>query len=276
MRKLSVSILSDTHIDFYINQKDPNRIQDKQIEHAFDLYLDSDPEVDVLIIPGDLGHHNAQTLHVLKRIAHIFNYKKVFAVLGNHDEYATNKYKSRKRRKDLQEYRDPDGVLEILDGRVVKYKGIRFGGWEGCYDGTYLETLGESTDDIVDYWKYYMNDSKFQYRNDFMPKFLEERKKAYSIVDKVDVAITHYNPSNRKEHQLPKYAEMPSTCFYNWDGIDWLHKTTAKYLFFGHSHGRLKYTFAGTTCHLNALGYPGEPGDWQTLDLEFEDDTNEN
>ena len=269
---MSISILSDLHIDFYLHQKDPQRIKPKDVERVFEDYLDTDPEVEVLVCAGDLGHHNAQSFRVLELIASIFNYKKIFVVAGNHDRYSTSKLTMQRRIKFWQEYEDPKGIIHILDGTVIEYKGIRFGGVGMWYDGTYLKTLGSSLP-LIDFWKYTMNDSKYCHMHDFMPHFLEEQKKAFSIQKECDVFITHMNPSISFDNQLPKYAKEASTAFYNWNGEKFLEGTTAQYVIYGHSHGAFNYTHSsGVKCYMNTMGYPSEPATWCTIDLEVETD----
>ena len=268
--KQSVSILSDLHIDFYIHQKDPIRIKSKDVERIFENVLDSDPEVDLLIVAGDLGHHNAQSFQVLKYIAEIFNYKKIFVVAGNHELYSGSKYGTLKRQETFKDFIDPKGIIEVLDGTVVEYKGVRYGGFDGWYDGTYLGVMGSDLD-LIDFWRYSLNDSKYCHLPSFIPKFLEERKKAAKIYKECDVLISHINPSNRKEHQLPQYREDLSTAFYNWDGAMLLRDTTAKYFIYGHCHGQFQYETKGVKCILNAHGYPHEPKAWLTIDMEFTD-----
>jgi len=268
--KQSVSVLSDLHIDFYIHQKDPKRIKRTFVESAYEDVLDADPEVDVLIVAGDIGHHNAQSFKVLSIIADIFNYMKIFVVAGNHDEYSSSSYGSQKRFKEFREYADPEGIIEVLDGNVVEYNGIRYGGCEMNYDGSYLKTLGSQLD-ATDYWRYSLNDSKYQHRVDFIPKYLNELQKLHRINKECDVMITHINPSNLQEHQLPEYSKELSTAFYNFDGLQLLKQTTAQYWFYGHCHGHLQYDYEGTKCVLNANGYPREPKTWLTMDLEIKE-----
>jgi DNA repair exonuclease SbcCD nuclease subunit len=262
-----VSNLSDLHIDFHLHQKDPNRIRPENIDVIFGRFLNKDPKVEVLIVPGDLGHYNKQSLKVLSLIAEVFNYKRVFCTLGNHDLYARTAKQSRERREYLENYKDPKGVVHILNGDVVTYKGIRYGGFPGWYDGTYLKSIG-SERNLKSLWEMTMNDANYCHV-DLVEKFLHEKEKAFSIYDKCDVIITHINPSNLIEHQLPEYRFDVTSAFYNWDGLKFLESTTAKYVFYGHSHGRFSYTYKGVNCILNSLGYPGEPSRPLTLELEF-------
>jgi hypothetical protein len=268
MKEQQISILSDLHTEFYIRQKDPKRIKPKDVEIAYRGTLSADPAVDLLIVAGDLGSYLAQGMQVLHHISTIFNYKKILVTAGNHTSYASSQLASRRKEHAFANYKDPQGIIEVLEGTVVNYKGIRYGGCEMNYDGSYLKVL-QSELDPVDYWKYYMNDSKYQHRGGYLLKYFNELTKLREVYKKSDVIITHINPSNKLEHQLEQYRQHPSTAFYNFDGEQLLKDTTAKYWIYGHCHGQYSYTQHGVECILNAHGYPSEPKKALTITIRI-------
>jgi predicted phosphodiesterase len=72
---MRINILSDLHLDFWFN---PGKmIKDKRIYNLFQNWLDPDPEVEALIVAGDITHYNSQ-IYIVERIAELYNYKKYF------------------------------------------------------------------------------------------------------------------------------------------------------------------------------------------------------
>jgi len=263
---MKIDILSDLHLDHW--QKPHRTYVQGQLRRELTGLLDINPEVEVLIVAGDLGHYNHQAIILLKDIAKEFNYKKIFCTLGNHDLYLISgaqkkQYKnSSKNRQDAwYNYKDPDGIIEILDGNIIEYKGIKFGGAMGWYDGSYMLEPGMYDVNVIEEWKRTMNDSRLIYgMGDFYDIFIQEKPKIEKILD-ADVIITHFCPLSAPVAFQEQYRYQKSSKFYAFDGEKYLKKTDAKFWVYGHSHGHHEFEVYGTQCIMNALGYPMEfPG----------------
>jgi len=189
-------------------------------------------------------------------------------VLGNHDLYRSSGHTTIKRMTELWNYEDSDDVLHILNGNVIEYKGVRFGGAAGWYDATFLKHFD------VDYsplglWKNSMNDHHYiEGLGDFYDLYETEREKLEDVHKKCDVMISHVNPSNKLEHISDYYKYEPSSAFYSFAGEDLLLNTTASYWFYGHSHGQFSYNEHGVECIMNTRGYPMEAATRLTMELE--------
>ena len=263
------------HLDFHIAQRDPERIKDYWISDLFHDVLDPDPDVEVLIMCGDSGHYVAQDMKILEIIARVFSYKKIFMVLGNHNLYHSSNHSTQDRLDAYYSYEDPLGIIHILNGDIVEYKGVKFGGCMMYSDvKPYLEnTFGaeQTPGSIERLFKRSMNDA---YYIDGLshPRTLYDTEivKLRRIYQDVDVMITHYSPSIDYYHFLPEYRGDITNAFYCFDGEAELANTTAEYWFFGHSHGRFSYESHGVQCILNSFGYPGESGAAKRLTIELE------
>ena len=140
-----IDILSDLYIDFYFK---PQLTTNENIVSFFrPILTDNDTREigDVLIIAGDIGYYNEQNIEVLKTIQKEF-YKHVICVLGNHDYYLVDneaKYtfenNSFKRVEDMRKLINQEKNMYCLDGEVIDIEGIRFGGADSWYDGSYVK-----------------------------------------------------------------------------------------------------------------------------------------
>ena len=67
---MTFAILGDTHFDFHLSANAPVN------EHLFDMrfkhFLEASP-ADVLLLPGDIGHYNAQNLECLKHLRRYYD-----------------------------------------------------------------------------------------------------------------------------------------------------------------------------------------------------------
>ena len=260
---MKIDILSDLHIDFWLNPT-RNKVVGR-LERMLNNLLDPNPEVEVLISAGDLGHYNTQALNVLHDIAEKYNYKKIFCVLGNHDLYLVSNAQKKKyhnnsgeREEDWYSYKDPKGIIEILNGDVTEFKGIKFGGAMSWYDGSYLMEPNMYGSSVIQEWKNTMNDAHLIYKKgDFYDLSFQELPKIRNILD-VDVIITHICPLAERIAFQERYQYEKSSKFYAFDGEKYLKETNAKYWIYGHSHGHHQFEVYDTKVIMNALGYPGE------------------
>jgi DNA repair exonuclease SbcCD nuclease subunit len=77
---MTFAILGDTHFDFHFNPNAP--VTERLFDAKFKSILEANP-ADVLLIPGDIGHYNAQNLECLKHLRRY--YDRVVVTFGNHD-----------------------------------------------------------------------------------------------------------------------------------------------------------------------------------------------
>jgi predicted phosphodiesterase len=82
--KMKIHITSDTHLDFWIDPKNPEAKQIRMIAE-FVKYTMPESPADVIMIAGDIGHYNWQNELYFKELRR--HYKHVFWVFGNHDLY---------------------------------------------------------------------------------------------------------------------------------------------------------------------------------------------
>jgi len=256
---MKTSILNDLHIDFY---KIPNRQRkDKRLRVLKMIYsevLDSSLDVPVLIVAGDLGHNTKEALEVLEDIAEIFNYQKVFAVLGNHDLYRSKHYSTGARLLEYELYDDPKGIVHIMFGDTIEYEGVTFGGTMGWYySKDYLQ--GWSDEGRLRLWKNRMNDAHYidGLRNPD-DLFFAEYDKLRELVKSCDVLITHVVPSIDPKITERNFPGEDTNAFYCYDGSTLLKGNSLKCVVYGHNHDSLDITLDGTRFITNAMGYPGE------------------
>jgi len=142
-----VDIISDLHIDFWINPSSGTR------QKHIDKYINEVLKPlggEVLIVAGDIGHKNFQMKEIMTALGEI--YPHVIIVLGNHDLYieANDPKKTRKDSVDrlLGIIKIVDGIdnLTMLRGQTVVINGIKFGGSMGWYNFSEFgnENLGDA------------------------------------------------------------------------------------------------------------------------------------
>lgn len=266
---MTIDILSDLHTDFYFHRPP----DEKKILSLYGNALREGG--DVLVVAGDLGHNNRQSLQVLRKIREVFGYRYILCVLGNHDHYlidpeAAGNYRnsSLRRAERMRKMINDEEGMRCLDGDVLEIDGVRFGGCDGWYDGRYIqrhfpgEGSAKETEEFVSrLWRGTMADSRYLKGMDWRGHAEREKEKLRRIHDRVDVMITHVNPSIEREHTSPRYRDMETTGFFTFDGAEFLEKGSMKYWIFGHSHERIEYETHGVKCLCNAMGYPGESMD---------------
>lgn len=271
-----VDYISDLHVDFYLDNSQ-HTIEHFKERKLFKIF--SQKKGEVLVIAGDIGHHNAQNIFVLKAIKELFDYKKIFLVLGNHDYYLLSynlidKYKSDSinRVNDIKKLCNKEENIHLLMGDIVEYKGVKFGGTGMWYDGKYLERLDITMNKkkINTRWKESMRDASSIYGiNRYDALFKSEIEKLRLIYDKADVIITHINPSINPSHTHRQYILNKMNGFYSFDGEYYLENTSAKYWVFGHTHKTIEYEVYDTKVVCNPLGYPQENCNFELKSFEI-------
>lgn len=258
---MKISVLSDIHIDFYTNPN-KNKIQG-QLERSLYGLLDDSEDVEVLIIAGDISHYNHQ-IKLLKVIAERWNYKKIFCVLGNHDFYLVSQSQKKKyensvnRAQAWYDYEDPDGIVKILNGNIVEYKGVKFGGCASFYDGSFGVPISMYGETQIDKWNRTMNDARLIYGMGDMYEIASRENRKIKNILEADVIITHVCPVDNNIAFQDRYKDADTNLFYCFNGVDYVKETNAKYWVYGHSHGYHDFELFDTKFVMNALGYPNE------------------
>lgn len=261
---MRIDVISDLHADFYIKMhKGVN--QKKLLKFVDGMYEEDHVPGEVLLIAGDMSHYNTLTHLVLTTLLSHKGYKKIFFVLGNHDYYLVGnkaKYRYRNNSKNrIQEMSDmvlnhPD--IHYLDGNIVEYQGVKFGGCNSFYDGSYANKV-EPFCNPLELWKRTMNDYKYiKGYDDFYDILIEEKAKLELIYKEADVIVTHVNPMPHASF-FDEWNRMdPVTGFYAFDGEKQVEHTPAKLWLFGHTHTTKDIEVYDTRLICNALGYPKE------------------
>lgn len=257
---MQIDVVSDLHFDFY-NIDAPGFVR---------AILPEEPS-EVLIIAGDLGHHNEQNMQVLRSLREIGGYKHILVVIGNHDLYVNPRtYEgSWERVAELQAMlREIPGV-RLLDGDVLEIGGVRFGGVPMWYDMSFGHGLGYSTEALLDLWRRTNNDANYiVWGAKPMDAFMaEQRQKLHTIADGVDVLVTHVGPDWRQAEG--RYLHDPTTAFFFFDGREEVERFRGIWIF-GHTHARSDAMVGGCRLLNAALGYPWEIGDRRIVTIEVE------
>ncbi len=264
---MTIDILSDLHLDFYFRAQESTEDAIKKLYEPIFTRMQQRETGNILVIAGDLGHNNKQNIHILKCIQKLFSYKHIICLLGNHDYYLLDtrqrmQYDNNSflRAKEMRELINHEDNMHCLDGETIEIKGVRFGGCDSWYDGTYIHAHFTHIEDnyIHRLWNQTMNDAHYIYGMDWKAFSASENEKIESIYKDVDVMITHVNPSISKEHTDKLYQEEHSTGFFTFDGREYLKKGSMKYWIFGHTHTATEFHMEGVHCICNPMGYPGE------------------
>jgi len=266
---MTIDILSDLHLDFYFQSGTTPSVNEIKIVFDSIFYSTTESKLgDLLIIAGDLGHHNHQNIEILK-ILQTEYYKDIVCVLGNHDYYlvdykSVDKYQNNSLYR-VQEMRDlinASDNMYCLNGDVIELNGVKFAGCDSSYDNSYMQNYFPFLDDdslINKMWKNGLNDYRMMGNiNNYMEIYNIEIKKLKSIYDKCDVLITHVNPSYLHEHLSPRYINDKFNTFFTFDGHKYIKEGNMKFWIFGHTHDKVEYEFYGVKCICNPLGYPNE------------------
>lgn len=262
---MKIDIISDLHADFYV--KIHKGLKEKNlIKFINGMFEEGHVCGEVLMIAGDISHYNTLTIALLKKILEMKGYKKIFFVLGNHDYYLISnnfkyKYKnsSKNRIQEVKEAFEDNDDIHFLDGTIVEYNGVKFGGCNGFYDGSYTMKVSPMAN-AWELWKRVMND--YVYIKGYPDGFYEisgiEKKKLELVYKEADVLMTHVNPMPHASFFDDKHRLDPVTGFYAFDGEYQVEHTPAKLWLFGHTHTFKDIEVYDTRVMCNALGYPSE------------------
>lgn len=237
---MQIDYISDLHLDFHISVKSPLwRVEMSK----FLSKLLPEQKGDILIIAGDLSHHNEQSYGILTSFSAI--YDQVLFVLGNHDYYLlpgeSVSQNSQQRENDLLEFvKDAPNVHCLSYFETFNYRNVTFAGATSWYP---LQTEQEKR-----VFYHSMNDSKL-IRNFDIAATHKLEMQAFAELEPVDVLITHVPPIRIHSHDFWGSTD----CFLNS-----LPSTAAKIFIFGHCHEQRVYEKDDAIYCINALGYPSE------------------
>lgn len=257
-------LISDIHLDFYVDIRHPEVKMRKRISEFVSSILPENPQK-TLIIAGDLGHYNHQNIFLLEELKKF--YTNIIVVSGNHDYYLVSssvksKYKSdsMKRIIEMKEKASRIENIYYLDGNIVEIDGVKYGGAGMWYDFSYgMSMFGKSKEGLFFKWKEVMNDSRLIKGLDFLTDFKEadkEKEKLDKIIEDSNVIITHVGPEWSKIPHEYKYDV--ATSFYYFDGRPYFEKAKDKVWVYGHVHYRNDYETHGCRFINASLGYPSE------------------
>jgi len=260
---MKFDLISDIHIDFYVNICKPEYKMRRRISEFVTSILPDVPS-DTLAICGDIGHYNSQNVMLLEELRK--HYQNIVLVFGNHDLYlVSNNARGKYRRNSLlrlEEMKVLASAIEgvyILDGNVVELDGIKFGGCIMWYDFSYVvQELGLKIENAKYCWRTESNDSRLiaGFPLNVTEMFEKEKSKFDNILCNSDVILTHVG--GEWSHCDPRFKTELSTSLYYFDGKPWMNKLKGKIWCFGHDHYRRDYTLNDCRYVNGALGYPDE------------------
>ncbi|MER1987093.1 MAG: metallophosphoesterase [Solibacillus sp.] len=236
---LQIDYISDLHLDFHVSMDSSVWL----VKTSFFLSkLLPEEKGDILVIAGDLSHHNEQSYNILKFFSAV--YDQVLFVMGNHDYYVLPGepfQQSKQRETDLLTFvKDAPNVRCLSYFEKFDYRGVTFAGATSWYP---LQTEQEQR-----VFYHSMNDSKLIREFDIAATHQVEMQ-AFVELEPVDVLITHVPPTRIDSHDFWGSTD----CFLNT-----LPSSAAKVFIFGHSHEQHVYEKDNAVYCINALGYPRE------------------
>jgi metallophosphoesterase superfamily enzyme len=260
---MTLSIISDIHLDFWIDYKKSEQKQTLLIKKLITDTL-KPQKSDILAIAGDIGHYNHQNFLFVKEIAKYYDI--VFIVFGNHDLYLlSNRQKkiyknSLNRLEKFKEALKEVNNVVFLNGEIYKYKNYKIFGSGLWYD---LE------EQYIHKWIKIMNDAKyidtdkiFKVDTDsygkivcykFNPfEFFKKECEKLQKIEYADIIITHVPPI------LPYEKKDTSDEFYFFNGKNEIERINPQLWIFGHIHQSFDFHYKKTRLISNPLGYKGE------------------
>jgi predicted phosphodiesterase len=267
--------LSDLHINSWLSSGDRRKpsqltrlVQRKYLRGLLESGV---PLSNTLVVAGDFGHSNDDTVALVSTLLQQEFYKDVVFVPGNHDMASRmdgdNFPSYQDRLADLAAKVAPISGAHMLLGNSVTIRGVTYGGTVGWYDYSFsIQRLGHTLDQgraiFPRWWDW--NNVLMPGRQriaDFMDVFKEEYAKMEALTPVVDVMVTHMGPVH--DCVPGKFAEDPYSGFFYFDGSKLIDPATKapKVWVFGHTHTGFDRMYGNTRLVCNPYGYRGEnPG----------------
>lgn len=262
---MKIDHFSDIHINHWV-PFNANQLKWEARSREFVRRLIQKKEGNVLVIAGDFSEMNIQTVWVLDECSK--HYEMVYWTFGNHDLYLLSKRDGK--RYDLNSLNRVQEVIEKtahlsnvvpLIQSTHEYKGVRFAGDALWY-------LPKTMED----WEFYRNvsnDSAYihhaeAWNRDDVPRLLYKSSADWYDTlenEKIDVMVTHVPPVHPS---ISPYS--PNGCYHS--TVPFL--ASANWIC-GHSHLQGTFEKAGTTFHMNCIGYPSQYARAKAYEIPLED-----
>jgi predicted phosphodiesterase len=282
---MKIAYCSDTHLDFYVKEINPQSPKQKKQIKAYieNILKPQEAKAEVLILSGDIGHYFTQDTSLITELKNYYNH--IILTFGNHDMYLVSKSQKRKylnkswnRVLELKRWCSEQENIHFLDGKSVVIEGVSFGGAGMHWDGSYYKTATgiKGTEEVwLENWKRSMNDAKlildgrdvttislpyagYELLNSFDPlEFFKKEKEKLEKIEYCDVMISHYGP--KPADDMPtKYIKNRSTTFYYFNGLKEIERLNCKFWIYGHTHDHVDEIYKNCRLLCNPIGYPGE------------------
>jgi len=283
MKELRVDFISDLHLDFWMENLNPQSPKfQKQLQEFVEMIQPKPGKV--LILSGDQGHYFSQDSALLLELKKY--YQNILIVPGNHDRYLVShnqqkKYRwdSFKRLLEMKRFCDKTNGLYFMDGiegNVIVIDGFKIGGLGMWHDWSYGKELGYSEIELEEIWKQAMNDANLIFKDSkknytisfgyngeekivhFKPiELYKEYREKLDKMEPVDLMFSHYGPIIPDDIS-EDYKEDEVTSFYYFDGASDIFRLKPQYWIHGHTHTKYESNRSGTKVITNPLGYPSE------------------
>jgi len=209
-------------------------------------FVESLPDADVLLCPGDLSDASGIWDALLKFCA---RYKHTVFCFGNHEFYGSNipqvKAKVEKLVKRLPTMGDKYGKLHVLDNSICEIEGRRFVGttlWFRSMPGNLK--YDRMLNDFVQIGNAHQ---RIYEENDKAELFLRD------TVTSDDIVLTHHLPA--PPSVSPKYEGSPLNRYFLTD-VSWIiEQRQPKLWVHGHTHDSCDYSIGRTQVLCNPFGY---------------------
>lgn len=253
---MKLYLASDLHVNHEVPYSN-NQLKLEKNTHSWveKHFTTPDSHESVLLLPGDFGEYNAQTVMVFEKLSTMF--KCVVATTGNHDEYKLSKKAKKKhqrvsRAEHLKEELSHLENVHLLYNDVVTLDGKVFAGTPLWYSVKTPE--GEA------FFNNSSNDSKYAFDTVSMLHHSHKRDMAfYDSLENVDVMLTHVPPMH------PPFSPYP----YNECYVTPVAELKAPVWVCGHQHTNGTWETAGTQFYMNTMGYPDQAKDFKLLSIEL-------
>jgi len=242
-----IDYISDLHEDYQGIKLD---------KHGIQKFIGKfNPKGEILLIAGDISEDNKRLVEFLRLTLKLFDYKKIFFVLGNHELYGMKYPSYNDKVKELKIILKEHSDIILLDGDIVEYNGVRIGGAMMWYDGSYSKYF-DKKHDLQSLWETDMPDSsRINGLDYYKDVFFYERKKLNKIYKDVDILITHISPLCHPDFIHKHFKKSWTSSFFCFEGEEYINGTSATHWIFGHVHDPLEIKFKGISFHCNPSGY---------------------
>lgn len=231
-KKMKLLITSDWHLEFHRDGGD-----------AFvDSLVEANPDVDVLIIAGDMWYA-PKIEHMLPKLSNRF--KHVLYVLGNHEYYNSSWSQVKRLARKLQ---DPSRQYQNTHLLTYDYP-IKIGGQRFIGDTMWFPL------DTDPFYRRRLND--FSLIGNLPPNVFTHNRYATEAfrqtIQPSDIIVTHHSPS--LESVPARFKNSGLNQYFVCDMEDVIQKNQPKLWVHGHTHDSFDYQLEDTRIVCNPFGY---------------------